>query len=120
MFLNGRDSILPTTWDDYLGHASMKRGYIDSREFKAYQRRIERLIKQCTDPLGMTTRAIHEALGYRARYEWTQDALDRLKTVVGHGICVTRYRPAGKQLKLAKVRFDAAFGTAAMMQPQFS
>lgn len=119
MFLNGHDMILPTTWDDYLGHEAMARGYLNSREFRAYQRRIERLILKCKDPRGMTTRAIHEALGYRARYEWTQDALDRLKTVVGHGICVTRYRPAGKRPRLARLRFDAAFGTAAMMQPQF-
>lgn len=120
-YLNGHDMILPTTWDDYLGHEATRRGYLDRDEFKAYQRRIERLILKCDDPRGMTTRAIHGQLGYMARYEWTQDALDGLKTIVGRGVVITRYRPTEKKRRrIAKERFDAAFAPAALRQPQFA
>lgn len=94
-------------------------GYFNSKDFKAYQRRIERLILKCEDERGMTTRAIHEALGWRARYEWTQDALDRLKTIEPRGVVLTHYRPVPKRRGLAKLRFDAPFAPAAMRRRQF-
>lgn len=97
---------------------ALSKSYFDSKEFKEYQRRVERLILKCADERGMTTRAIHESLGWRARYEWTQDALDGLKTIEPRGVVLTRYRPAGKRLGLRKRRLDYAFGKG-LMSPQF-
>lgn len=115
----GERSLLAVSWLEILDDYSPSRGFLNSDEFKKYQRKIERLILKYDDPRGMTTRAIHEALGWQARYEWTQDALDGLKTITAHGVVLTRYRRAGKVRRLPKQRFDEAFAPAAMMRRQF-
>ena len=65
--------------------------YFDTREFKDYSLRIGTII-DASGRDGITIRAIHEALGFEARREWTLDAIDMLKNIEVLGILPTRYR----------------------------
>jgi hypothetical protein len=76
--------------------------YYDSPEFKAYAAVIERIIHEVEPipatathaerPGEITVRRIHEILDFHARREWTQDALDSLKSIERVGVLITRYR----------------------------
>lgn len=76
--------------------------YLDGPKFKAYAALIEQIIHavpmilvtttRAAVPGAISTRAIHEALGSRARREWTQDALDWLDSIETVGVLPTRYR----------------------------
>lgn len=69
--------------------------FTDSKEFKAYVREIDRIIR-AAGPDGITTRGIHEQLAGNARRHWTQDSLDLLMgDIESFGALPTRYRAAG-------------------------
>lgn len=72
-------------WDD-------QDTYLDRSDFRTYARRIEQIVHTAGET-GITIRAIHEALGCEANYNWTQDALESLRSVEGTGLLPTRFRP---------------------------
>ncbi len=70
--------------------------YLDSRQFRAYAKRIRDLIHAADRPISVGD--IHRSLGADANPEWTADAIDSIKDIETAGILPTRYRPFSRPI----------------------
>lgn len=93
--------------------------YFESKDFKAYQADISRIVHG--SPMPVTVAHIHRELGARSPPRWTADALDMISDIEPVGMLPTRYRPLTRRIA-GLTRPDAERGTMGRIfpnQPEF-
>jgi hypothetical protein len=76
-----------TSWNEIFESPT----WLDSREFKEYALAVALVLLDTDEDHALCTRQIHEALGDKARPEWTQDALEAVRNLGKTGLLPTRY-----------------------------